>query len=346
MTNAKRLLGTFAALVVVVTACGVGEVSLVGKHCPCATDQGYGCDLSTNTCVPIGSLTTAACNAAGCACTGDGDCHGATAPKCIDGACGGCSIAPDSCPTGTYCVDGNSCAPGCKSDQDCATLSPSSPFCDPTRHQCLQCTQQSDCKDGLHCSPSGACAIACDADAAVNPCPAGNKCCGGLCIDPTSDVLNCASCGNQCTGADTLCCDSTCTDPLTTTTNCGACGFSCSNVNNTPSCSGGKCSYACTGGYGHCGTGNTGCETPNPSSLNQCGAGCVDCSVAIQHASGAACTSGSCTYGTCNAGYADCNGKASDGCECHCGGPNQVCCPGNVCSFGTCNTTTHRCPDD
>ena len=346
--RASVLLVALASVLAISSACGVGDLSLVGKNCPCATDQGFVCDTSTNKCVQSGVTFDAGptCDDAGCACTTDADCGDPGAPKCVNGQCAACATNPDSCPVDTYCLNGQTCSPGCKNDADCTAISAAAKQCDTTRHQCVQCKQQSDCPGDLQCSPSGLCAQKCDADAA-NSCTGGQSCCGGLCIDTTSDINNCNGCGITCSGADTLCCGGTCTDPLVTTQHCGTCANACSTANGTPSCSGGNCVFACNPGYGHC-AGDTGCDTANLNSLHQCGSACVDCTTAILHASGAACSGNggtSCDYSTCNSSYLDVDGNRANGCETHCGGPNQICCPGNICSFGTCQTN-NRCPDD
>lgn len=61
------------------------------------------------------------------------------------------------------------------------------------------------------------------------------------------------------------------------------------------------------------------------------GCGASSCSACALPRATAVCAGGSCAVGTCNAGYADCNQNAADGCETdlsqasHCGSCNSVC---------------------
>jgi len=343
-TRHAAILVTLAAALVIV-ACGVGELSLAGKACPCVT--GYSCDTTTNTCVTTSSAVDAApiCADAGCSCSTNADCHDTAFPTCVGAQCVACSTSPDSCVAGYYCVDTKNCAYGCKSDAECTG---SGKFCDTTRHACLDCRTSADCTNGLQCTPSGSCTIACEVggDAASTSCPNGQSCCGGFCIDTSTDVRNCKTCGNVCKGSGSQeCCGGTCTDVLSTTTSCGTCETSCSTTNDSPSCAAGACVFACSPGFCHTDTANDGCTTPS-NSLHVCGSCFNDCSVAVLNASGVGCDGAACTYTTCNFGYGDCDGKASNGCECKCGGDSQTCCPGSVCHNGTtCNTATNRCGD-
>jgi hypothetical protein len=59
----------------------------------------------------------------------------------------------------------------------------------------------------------------------------------------------------------------------------------------------------------------------------------------VVHATGTACAASACTYASCNNGYADCDGKTTNGCEVtgscsSCGALLQLCCPGNLCNQG------------
>jgi hypothetical protein len=112
-----------------------------------------------------------------------------------------------------------------------------------------------------------------------NNCSAhGLTCCGGTCVDATSDASNCGGCGVVCSGSTPFCvagrctagdsecspgltkCGATCVNLSTDAANCGACGVVCPSgttcVNGT-----------CTGSTGECGPG-----------LTWCGFGCVDLS--------------------------------------------------------------------
>jgi hypothetical protein len=105
-----------------------------------------------------------------------------------------------------------------------------------------------------------------------------------------------------------------CADPNTDPLNCGACGNVCPHgANSTAVCSAGTCSLTCAAGYGNCDSNPAnGCETNvtnNPMSCGGCGIACD-----VPNAT-PSCVSGTCAIGMCNMGYADCDGKAQNGCE-------------------------------
>jgi hypothetical protein len=123
------------------------------------------------------------------------------------------------------------------------------------------------------------------------------------------------------------------------------------------------CELSCNPGWGDCdGQYTNGCETPLTTTSN-CGACNNACSLAN---ASAACSATGCTIASCNAGYADCDGNASNGCETDlsspssCGACGNVCPTGDTCNAGTCippaaycgdgicnNGETHlSCPDD
>jgi hypothetical protein len=73
----------------------------------------------------------------------------------------------------------------------------------------------------------------------------------------------------------------------------------------------------------------------------QCGSCTRNCNTNVVNAAGVACASSSCTYAACSAGFADCDGFKSNGCECPagvtCGARGLVCCAGNTCpTSGAC----------
>lgn len=155
--------------------------------------------------------------------------------------------------------------------------------------------------------------------------------CGVSCTDPEplcQEVGEGHACRATCTSG-TLC-GSSCVDTTTDPGHCGGCGNACSSAPNAlASCQGGSCALDCASGWASCdGDMGNGCEA-SLSSVTSCG-GC-----------GNVCPSGpnsepTCTGGTCGlrcaAGFADCNGLASDGCEvalgtdlAHCGRCNNAC---------------------
>ena len=160
--------------------------------------------------------------------------------------------------------------------------------------------------------------------------------CGLACVDTTTDLEHCGSCGNACparASATTTCvggscgftcasgyddCDGDaangCETPLNTLSDCGSCGTGCSRTNASETCSTGSCLISsCTSGYDNCdGADANGCEV-RLNTLTNCGSCGTACSLANATAT---CSTGSCRISTCNTGFGDCNGVASDGCEC------------------------------
>ena len=324
---------------VAASACGVDALDLNGHPCPCGA--GFACDTTRNLCVTpdqivveAGVIEAAAepCLGDSCACVTAVDCKDPAYPKCEGAKCVQCSSSgPDTCPALSYCL-ANQCATGCKSDTECASLTAAAPFCNTTRHQCVVCNKDADCGGALKCSPAGACVTAC-----TTTCPGTQQCCNGLCLDTTSDPLNCNACGAACMGASPACCAGGCVDLLASATNCGQCGTRCSTTNGSPSCLAGSCKWACASGFSHCAAGNTGCETSTSSNLTQCGSCTRNCNNSVYKANGIACVNSSCTYATCIAPNMDCDMSKSNGCECislTCGNKDQLCCAGNLCGGG------------
>jgi hypothetical protein len=105
----------------------------------------------------------------------------------------------------------------------------------------------------------------------------------------------------------------------TTTSNCGACGNDCAKVlpNTNVACVAGMCvANMCTTGYSHCTT-NTqdSCET-RIDTVSHCGSCANDCTQ-LGHVAASSCSGAplACGITTCVAGWADCDQRASTGCE-------------------------------
>jgi hypothetical protein len=217
-----------------------------------------------------------------------------------------CTPAPDDCPLGTYCASDGKCADGCKSAADCAMSPSGAHLCDTTQHRCVHCLQPNDCVAGKRCSPSGDCVDGCDVSAG-SLCPGQQMCCSMLCLDTSKDISSCGACGRACSSANVA----------------------------TPQCSSSLCKPACTTGWGDCNqpiapNPDDGCET-NLNDVAHCGACNNACNLANATPT---CPSGTCKVASCNAGYFDCNGTASDGCEC--AGVDKMdgmkgCCASNAC---------------
>jgi hypothetical protein len=222
----------------------------------------------------------------------------------------------------------------------------------------------------------GACGRACSASAVCFDGSCRDLCttpaivCGAACVNPQTDNANCGRCGNACgalangtntctAGACALTCNrgfgncdmmaaNGCEVNLTTSVaNCGACGSACTVPNATAACRNGVCAVGtCNAGFADCdGNPANGCERPTTTDVNNCGACGRVCSFANAAAS---CAAGACVRGACSAGFADCNGVATDGCEVNtnanslnCGACRRACPAGQACSSGACVTA---CP--
>lgn len=315
----KAFRGGAAVAIVAATwiavACSI-DVSLANKACPCTS--GWVCDTARNVCVLPGSVGVSdggaadavaeaapACPDDQCPCNVDSDCKDPTRSHCSPSKiCVECVRSPDTCPALQFCNDAFQCTLGCKEESDCR-VSPAVPHCNTTSHQCVQCITNDQCGDaGLLCSPSGSCVQGCDPSKGRG-CPTDRTCCANLCLDITTDVLN-----------------------------CGACGTACSAANGTPRCVGSACAWTCASGYDHCAQGNTGCETNLRTDVDHCGTCTTDCKVRTANATGITCNAGRCDFTACTNGYGNCDGYDPNGCECACGAvAGQICCPGNVCTF-------------
>jgi hypothetical protein len=210
----------------------------------------------------------------------------------------------------------------------------------------------------------GACGTACAGGQTcamgVCACPSGQQLCGAACVDTQSSAMNCGACGTACpmgqmcvtgacridcpaprtvcgTGAMMVCAD-TATDPM----RCGSCTNACAVANGTAGCATGACRVAgCNAGFGDCdGAAANGCEVDTSTSLAHCGACGRACAVANGTPS---CAMGSCRVASCDAGFADCDGVTTSGCEAdtrtsvlHCGGCGRACAVGQMCVAGMC----------
>lgn len=206
-------------------------------------------------------------------------------------------------------------------------------------------------------------------------CAKGQVLCDGACVDPTTDATNCGSCGNDCSAMEAdagpppfemyygcqnsecgkLRCNATwddCNHDLSdgceerigkSWKNCGGCGIDCAP---NQLCSEGKC--VCNPGPDGCN-----CMSNFDSDPSNCGACQNVCPYPVDMRSGhgtASCSGGRCGL-NCEAGYGNCNGDATDGCETylrndprHCGSCDVVCAVGQACVEGAC--ATQACPVD
>lgn len=287
--------------------------------------------------------------------------------------CGGCGIA---CPSydalnmGTQCSNGV-CVMHCGDNLDCNGLVDDGceTFAKLDPNNCGGCGVK--CKDGEPCI-LGVCG-----------CLAPKIFCNGTCVDPTKDDRNCGACGNECDGSGLPaapphmgynCSGSVCNNlgceqgwadcngdvatkgyesdgcevPLGTATDCEACGDACAT--------GEKCAKRLpdtTTSHCSCDAGTMECSNACvdiASDPNNCGGCKIVCPGAAvsgfnSHAT-PICRSGVCGL-TCDTGWADCDSKASNGCEIntardpgHCGSCTNACdgSNGQPCITGTCAT--------
>ena len=125
-----------------------------------------------------------------------------------------------------------------------------------------------------------------------------------------------------------------CEARLDTAADCGSCGATCAPANATPACVSGGCAIGvCNTGWADCDAiSSNGCET-SLFTIESCGACGTIC--APPHAT-PACPSGACSVGACDAGWGNCDGDASNGCESpldrveSCGACGVVCAPANA----------------
>jgi hypothetical protein len=327
--------------------CGVGLYCDVNRCAVgCASDAdcpaGLTCDAASHRCQ--GCSGDSDC-AAGTACK-DARC----VPSCSDNegcpqgfqCCGGvcasfpsdplhCGSCTRACADGQECVNGLcGTGSGCAQDRaDCDGSARNGCETDLSTSQqhCGNC--QTDCSPGF-CSGGRCTSIACPAGAADCDLQATNGCEANL-----SSVETCGICTRLCSGiyGKPACSSGKCrivcdagfrdcdhnsdtgceTEIGSDAENCGACGVACSNENGSTRCLEGACTPVCAQGFDDCdGDPANGCEADLRSSLEHCGSCARSC--AVSHAS-AACSQGVCKVGDCEAGFEDCDGDPSNGCE-------------------------------
>jgi hypothetical protein len=322
------------------------------------------CGACGRACAPAhatGACTTGACGIVACE-VGYGDCNGDPSDGCevnltsTVSACGTCNTScrpangtgvcaagrcgVATCDVGFGNCDGN-VANGCETPLD-------------TNSHCGACGTA--CTTGSFCS-DGTCVAACSSPTSY---------CAGTqtCNDLSTDTLNCGACGRTCAvpaNASSTCASSACgfscngsyancdnnagngceVDLGASVANCGTCGAACSLANATPTCTGGACAVAtCNPNFGNCdGLASNGCEVNTTTSVANCGACGSAC--ALPNAT-PVCTAGACAIGSCSAGFGNCNGRTSDGCETptttntNCGACGTRCAAGTFCSAGAC----------
>lgn len=356
------------------------EVDLRSDAAHCGSCAGA-CALTNATATCVDSLcAVAACNPL------TGDCNGLAADGCEAnlatevnhcGMCGAlCALdnAAESCGSGLCmlgaCESGfDSCdanaSNGCETETNASLTD-----CGGCGNVCDLASASESCVSGT-CT-LGACTTGfgncdgvgsngCEVNTETSPSHCGT--CGNVCNLPNSTescvsgACNIASCD-----ADYADCDASRTNgcevnTATSAANCGTCGRVCVAANGTPSCSAGNCAVdACNAGFADCDAlATNGCETNTQTSASSCGTCGNVCNLpnAVPM-----CTAGMCAIATCNAGFSDCDGIASNGCEVntttsptHCGMCGRTCnlpnatasCTSGACTIGTCNAGFADC---
>jgi hypothetical protein len=263
-------------------------------RCP----AGLRCDGATNTCVR--------------GCTTDRDCSPTTHCDPSRHLCVGCTTDANCAPA-TVCRSGT-CVPGCNAMHGCGA---GGTCCG---EQCADTDT-----DANNCGMCG------------RACGAGRLCCAGACVDPATDPAHCGSCTGVCSvthgrpscvaracgvaacdmgfaDCDRIAMNGCETETATSAANCGMCGRRCvAPVGGTASCTGGACTLNCGPGRADCdGIAMNGCEAFTDTDVNNCGM-CRRACPSGPNAT-ATCTVGVCGV-RCNAGFADCDGIAMNGCE-------------------------------
>ncbi|MDP3221337.1 MAG: hypothetical protein Q8S73_45055, partial [Deltaproteobacteria bacterium] len=365
-----------ACLAVWVSGCGLGT-SVVGGAADAGPDVGL--DVASD----LGAMDAPAADAP-FMCRNNSECVGnAGGPVCAVGRCVACSATDDRCPAGQRCDTTTfSCVPGCRNDDACASatvdggVGVSAPRCDPTTRACVACVVDDHCTLGQRCM-GNQCVPGCDA---ARGCVAGQTCCGGGCVDIRTNTGNCGGCGMTCAvnNATPACLVGACSvgscapgfgdcdsapangcevDTRVTLAHCGACNNACpARANATPTCAAGACGFLCDAGFADCdGDPSNGCESDTRTSTAHCGACGTACATRANAAT--TCVAGACGS-TCDAGFADCDGDPSNGCEvdtrtstAHCGACNAACvranaaptCAAGVCGLGACASGFGNC---
>ena len=199
---------------------------------------------------------------------------------------------------------------GCVQNDDCAD--PRRPLCDVATGRCVGCLSSPD-----------TCPLRRFCDTTTETCQDG-------CLDDR----DCAPMGNADAGGLPRRCD-------VVRHTCGDC-VSDSDCPPGAACVGGACAAGCAAGR------------PCAAGLDCCDGACVDVRTSAMHCGGCGvrcdllhsnpvCAAGACAVGTCLSVFADCDGRADNGCEAdlagdgrHCGACGRACAAGQVCATGAC----------
>ncbi len=328
-----------------------GTPSCNAGVCTISCNSGFGdCNNNVNDgCEATLSGNVNNCGACGAKCTND---HGSTvcsgtppvcAPTCGAGFAD-CDGNPANGCEATTTTDINNCG-GCgkacnlaNATASCTSSSCTVASCNPGYADC-DGNPANGCEVNLQTNASycGSCSTPCST---TNGTP---SCSGGKCsITCAQGFADCdANAANGCEVNLNISVD-----------NCATCGHICPDeANGTATCKSGVCGIStCASPFADCdGNSANGCEANTNSDPNNCGGCGNNCNLKIPNAT-PVCNAGICGIGTCNAGFADCDGVASNGCEVNlntdinnCSACGSKCAPANAvgsCVGGACKVTS------
>ena len=308
-------------------------------HCgDCAT----ACSLAhASSACSAGKCVIGKCTAPYEDCDGDPSNGCETNTSADAGNCGGCGTACGAINGTPYCAN-SVCQITCNAGfADCDDSRGNGCEVDLTKDvsHCSACDNVCSQVGGTPNCVGGKCGIA-NCQTGLGDCDGSDSCKQDL----TSDVNNCGSCGHACTVANGqgTCATSACKVAACNTgyadcnaasaggfqdgcevnlmndpNNCGKCGNVCNIANGSAKCEAGKCVVkTCTPPFFDCAGTGLGCATNTSLDGSNCGGCGTSCNSEFGplHATGK-CVTSACVLDKCAAGYSDCDGVMSNGCE-------------------------------
>jgi hypothetical protein len=321
---------------------GVCLISCSAGSADCNGSAVDGCEVNVavdvNNCAACGHL---------CACPRG-------TPNCINGtcACPECGMWPYANCTGNDCVNNlNTEVLNCGACGHVCTVAHGTPACEAAQCVVAQCDRDAspayeDC-DGQYANgcetPLNTVTSCGDCNVACSPPHATGTCATGACA-----IQVCETGYADCNRDPADGCEANVNSDVG---HCGGCGAAniCPNLGGSARCRNGVCTTDCGLAHADCnGLAADGCEVNLASDPNNCGS----CGKVCASAHGSpVCSGGMCAVELCNAGYADCDGVASNGCEvqlttnvANCGACGHACifpyatatCTGGTCAIQIC----------
>ncbi len=339
--------------------CGGCGIQCTNNHGSRSCDQGTcspSCDLGYASCngdptdgceTPLNTLTD--CGACGQQCSlphaqescgsmtcqlvrcdpGYADCDGDPTNGCevdLNSNTANCGQCGNTCTNahGSAVCSGGTCAPSCNSGYDDCNNNPDD-GCETSLSSLTNC---------------GACGSVCALNNASE-----------VCVSGSCQIGSCNAGYANCNGSTLDGCE---TGIVSNRDNCGACGNTCTNSHGSTQCTAGTCQPTCNAGYDDCDSNaDNGCETNIAGDANNCGACGNQCNLANATAM---CTNGGCAVAACDAGWVDCDGDPTNGCEVNvmndegnCGACGNTCTNAHgstYCNAGSCSPTCNANYDD